>query len=103
LGKGGGLYYDCQERWGLTCSLNLIGNKFFNNSAENAGGAIQWIDRNVITFECVFDNNTAGVYGDNIASYTIAVKFVHDKNITDNIFEGGMVDASVLFKDIPSG
>ena len=87
----------------MSCSLELTGDRFFNNSAENAGGAIQWIDRNVITFDCVFDNNTAGVYGDNIASYTISVKFVKDENVTKNIFEDGEVDTNKLFKDIPSG
>lgn len=81
----------------------MIENKFENNFAENAGGAIQWLDRKVNINESVFENNKAAIYGNDIASYAIDVVFVKDENVTEDIFFSQDSGSEVILKHIPSG
>lgn len=61
------------------------------------------MDRKIILNEPFFKNNTAKIYGNNIASYTIDVKFVKDENITEDIFYKNISDLNHVLKGIPSG
>ena len=69
--EGGAIYYTCGGF--LTCSVELSGNTFKNNTAGNAGGAIKWFDVEPKGLEDEDNNqfidNKAIVYGDDIASF----------------------------------
>jgi hypothetical protein len=52
--------------------MDISGTKFTNNYAYFEGGAIKWamIEPSVVLSDENFKSNTAGYYGDHIASYS---------------------------------
>ena len=46
----------------------MKGNYFSSNSADNAGGALKWTTIEPEMSEQTFDDNSAKLYGDNIAA-----------------------------------
>jgi predicted outer membrane repeat protein len=52
------------------CTISLVGAQFFNNSAQQSGGAICARNGLIIATQSLFANNSAGVSGGAIASLT---------------------------------
>jgi len=68
---GGAVYYSCA---GLQkdCGVAMLGNTFVDNRSRRSGGAVQWTDLEpvyIIDETNVFTNNTATIYGNDIASF----------------------------------
>lgn len=73
--NGGAIDFYCSEfgvsNFNSSCSLTLSDNVvFMNNKADEEGGAIKWNQYEPImtVVKISFVNNSAGVYGNNIAS-----------------------------------
>lgn len=72
-GKGGAIYFDCQN---LYCYIKISNNNTFkNNYAEISGGAHQFIAMPIIFMDTTtaYYNNSA-VYGSNQASYPVSIE-----------------------------
>lgn len=69
---GGAIFFSCSEYYGTDqskCSLALNNVNFTQNRAEIQGGAVKWTFFEPTLSKSVnFNGNTAGIYGDNIAS-----------------------------------
>ena len=70
---GGAIYFTCQDHklneW--MCSMKVSSGNFFSgNSAGIQGGAIKWdfYEPTMTIEEITFVNNSAGIYGANVAS-----------------------------------
>lgn len=68
-GFGGAIFFTCDPEYNCRVDIRDI-NHFNYNEAENAGGAIKW-DPVEPNFDgtTVYSSNTAGLYGDDIASF----------------------------------
>lgn len=69
-GSGGAIYYTCGQN--MLCNMFFSGrNNFTNNRAENAGGAVKWTDLEPLNImdTSTFYNNSAILFGDDIASF----------------------------------
>ena len=67
---GGALFFYCSD-YGLDfskCSLCIESSIFVNNTAQIQGGAIKWNFYEPSMYNVTFANNTAMVYGQDIAS-----------------------------------
>lgn len=69
LGLGGAFYYTCNTY--TQCKIQMpTRSYFYNNSADNAGGAVKWDDLEPVNIlGSTFNNNFAYLYGDNIACF----------------------------------
>jgi hypothetical protein len=54
----------------MKCNVQMVGTNIYMNNTAKDGGAIKWTkERPLISNTTKFINNTATVYGNNIASY----------------------------------
>eukprot|EP00347_Sterkiella_histriomuscorum_P008156 403346168 len=72
--NGGAIYSKCDAP-NYNCLLKFTGtSRFQNNEADLSGGAIFWRDvepkYQTLSAQFYFQNNSAGIYGDNIGSYS---------------------------------
>ena len=73
-GQGGAIYYSCmgegEYEGNNSCNVSLSGyNEFYNNSAEDEGGAIMFTHYPIVELDpATFINNSAP-YGSNYGSY----------------------------------
>ncbi|TNV74976.1 hypothetical protein FGO68_gene3741 [Halteria grandinella] len=63
---GGALYYSCAELY--SCYMKIQKATFRDNYAHIEGGAIKWTTKEPEFIDIQFINNSAAIYGDNIAS-----------------------------------
>ncbi|TNV88024.1 hypothetical protein FGO68_gene15126 [Halteria grandinella] len=77
--QGGGMFFSCNIQLSelYPCELTLLNTSFIDNYADLEGGAIKWNYFEPILQNVTFNNNTSGVYGDNIGS--VARKLVRVK------------------------
>lgn len=69
--SGGAIYFSCSKNFATNldkCSLNIEGTRFINNLAQVEGGAIKWDFFEPTMINNEYQGNSAGVYGDKIAS-----------------------------------
>jgi hypothetical protein len=45
--NAGAIWYGCMP--GSQCDVNLVFNEFIGNEADNKGGALLWVNKNVTT------------------------------------------------------
>ena len=71
LNSGGGIYFSCGDfgnpQLGM-CSLNITETIFRNNLAGETGGGIKWDFYEPVFSNVSFLNNSARIYGDDVAS-----------------------------------
>mmetsp|Transcript_20833 Transcript_20833/g.19876 ORF Transcript_20833/g.19876 Transcript_20833/m.19876 type:complete len:430 (-) Transcript_20833:2711-4000(-) len=68
-GIGGGLFYTCTIQFNCYLAIN-DSTTFQYNFAENAGGGLMWDETQpTLSFDSMFINNSALVYGHHIASF----------------------------------
>ncbi|TNV88099.1 hypothetical protein FGO68_gene17538 [Halteria grandinella] len=65
-GRGGGIYYASKATY--QCMLSIEGSSFIGNRADIEGGAIKWMHYEPQIINVAYLNNSAKIYGDNIAS-----------------------------------
>ncbi|TNV88132.1 hypothetical protein FGO68_gene10719 [Halteria grandinella] len=67
--QGGGIFFSCNASLSQTypCTLYIQDSLFQSNFAEQEGGAIKWNYYEPIMSNVIFKNNSAGVYGDELA------------------------------------
>lgn len=79
------------------CSLDIHDSVFSNGWASKTGGAIKWTGMRPNAYNCTFINNSAGFYGDDNASFPIAVRSTDtsmqqtDNHILNASFRSGQI------------
>ena len=69
--EGGGFYYTCDGK--TSCKVDMTENTFIENTSEESGGGIKWVDVEPVNIEDssnTFKGNSAGIYGDDIACFS---------------------------------
>ena len=64
-GNGGCIFFTCSTEY--KCVSVIHGNTFHRNKAEVTGGVVKWDDIEPTFTENKFENNSAIMYGDDIA------------------------------------
>jgi len=69
-GMGGAIFYACLQTEGWLCEMNFInGNSFYENLADDEGGAISWVNVRFNDDGTMYFEDNDAFYGSDIASY----------------------------------
>jgi hypothetical protein len=89
FGSGGGIDYECDVKDLETCQLELGPMNISGNAAKENGGGIYWPDKKPQFDGTEVTNNTAGIYGNDFASFPITmVRLVSQVDAFNKIREG---------------
>lgn len=96
-GAGGAIYYQCDSVI-QNCQLDIIDkSSFYNNHADFNGGAI---DSEIIlpkfTGDVTFFNNTAQIYGDNIAAFSQILSVISESQYNQTLRKFGYFKSEEL-------
>eukprot|EP00347_Sterkiella_histriomuscorum_P016375 403353429 len=104
-GNGGAIFYTCVDYKGL-CSVQISDNtKFVLNQASIQGGAIYWNEKEPIINQTIlmqslthlqaeslmFTNNSAGQYGDNVASFPQRLAVINESVYNNQLIQQGVI------------
>jgi predicted outer membrane repeat protein len=93
---GGAIYFSCiDESLSMPCNVNIERSIFFGNVALIEGGAVKWDfyePLNLLNLSNVYFNNTANIYGDNIASVSKSIITLSSSYNQSNYTSGNITE-----------